>query len=85
METQQFFLCHNRPAVDGGFFDPAGGSFILESNALSLTGEALDLAVPRKLLGLKGDAFTFDSHWCDNPSELKDPVSLCTSGESAPN
>ena len=45
----------------------------------------LELAVPRKLLGLKGDAFSFDFHWCDNPIDLKDPISLCTSGDSAPN
>ena len=49
------------------------------------SGKALELAVPRKLLGLKGDAFTFDFHWCDNPAALKDPISLCTSGDSAPN
>ena len=48
-------------------------------------GNALELAVPRTLLGLKGDAFTFDFHWCDNPTDLKDPISLCTSGDSAPN
>jgi len=48
-------------------------------------GKALELAVPRKLLGLNGDAFTFDFHWCDNPSDLKDPISLCVSGDSAPN
>lgn len=47
--------------------------------------KALELAVPRKLLGLKGDAFSFDFHWCDNPTDLKDPISLCTSGDSAPN
>jgi hypothetical protein len=49
------------------------------------SGKALELAVPRKLLGLKGDTFTFDFHWCDNPTDLKDPISLCTSGDSAPN
>ncbi len=48
-------------------------------------GKALELAVPRKLLGLRGDAFTFDFHWCDNPTDLNDPISLCTSGDSAPN
>jgi hypothetical protein len=48
-------------------------------------GKSLELAVPRKLLGLKGDAFSFDFHWCDNPVDLKDPISLCTSGDSAPN
>lgn len=49
------------------------------------SGKALELAVPRKLLGLRGEAFTFDFHWCDNPTDLKDPISLCTSGDSAPN
>ena len=49
------------------------------------SGKALEMAVPRKLLGLKGDAFAFDFHWCDNPIDLKDPISLCTSGDSAPN
>jgi len=48
-------------------------------------GKALELAVPRKLLGLKGDAISFDFHWSDNPSDLKDPISMCTSGDSAPN
>jgi hypothetical protein len=49
------------------------------------SGKALEMAVPRKLLGLKGDAFTFDFHWCDNPIDLKDPISLSISGDSAPN
>ncbi len=49
------------------------------------SGNALELAVPRKLLGLAGEACTFDFHWCDNPEDLKDPISLCTSGDSAPN
>jgi hypothetical protein len=48
-------------------------------------GKALELAVPRKLLGLKGDTFTFDFHWCDNPIDFNDPISLCTSGDGAPN
>ena len=48
-------------------------------------GNALELSIPRHILGLKGNAFTFDYHWCDNPDELKDPISLSTSGDSAPN
>jgi hypothetical protein len=49
------------------------------------SANALEIAVPRKSLGLNGDAFTFDFHWCDNPADLKDPISLCISGDSAPN
>ena len=49
------------------------------------TAGSLELAVPRELIGSKGDAFSFDFHWCDNPAELKDPISLCVNGDSAPN
>lgn len=48
-------------------------------------GKSLELAVPRKLLGLEGSAFSFDFHWCDNPADLTDPISLCVNGDSAPN
>ncbi len=50
------------------------------------SGRTLELAIPRKRIGMHdGDETTFDFHWCDNPAELKDPISLCTSGDSAPN
>jgi hypothetical protein len=48
------------------------------------SGKAMELAVPRKLLGLKNSTFSFDFHWCDNPSDPGDLISLCTSGDSAP-
>lgn len=48
-------------------------------------GSKLELSIPRQLLGLTGDALTFDFKWADNPAELKDPISLCTHGDTAPN
>jgi hypothetical protein len=48
-------------------------------------GKSLELAVPRKLLGLEGDSIAFDFHWCDNPADLINPISLCVDGDSAPN
>ena len=48
-------------------------------------GKKLEIAVPRDLISLKGNKVTFDFHWCDNPDDLKDPISLCTNGDSAPN
>ena len=45
----------------------------------------LELAVPRELLNLTGDHLTFDFKWTDNPTELKDPISLCLDGDTAPN
>ncbi|HZZ41298.1 MAG TPA: hypothetical protein VFE58_00035 [Tepidisphaeraceae bacterium] len=48
-------------------------------------GKMLELSVPRKMLNLGADAATFDFKWADNPTDLKDPISLCTSGDTAPN
>lgn len=46
----------------------------------------VELAVPRKWLGIKSDAeMSFDFKWADNPADLKDVISLCTDGDTAPN
>ncbi len=64
----------------------AGGSWIEQGQAqYRYTGNKLELAVSRDLMDLEGDAMVFDFHWCDNPAELNDPISLCTDGDSAPN
>ena len=49
------------------------------------SGKALELAVPRELVGWNGDRLAFDFHWSDNPADLTDPISLCVAGDSAPN
>lgn len=48
-------------------------------------GNKLEIAVPRKLLKLEGNSLTFDFHWCDNPQDLENQISLCVNGDSAPN
>lgn len=48
-------------------------------------GNQLQLAVPRQLLKLTGQSLSFDFKWSDNPADLKDPISLCTTGDTAPN
>ncbi|HCN84263.1 MAG TPA: hypothetical protein DIT07_11695 [Sphingobacteriaceae bacterium] len=48
-------------------------------------GNKLEVAIPRNLLNLKSNDWSFDYHWSDNPVDLKDPISLSTSGDSAPN
>lgn len=45
----------------------------------------LEMAVPRNLLNLGNNEFTFDFKWSDNPADLKDPISLCLNGDTAPN
>jgi len=49
------------------------------------TGKMLELSIPRKLLSLPGNTATFDFKWADNPADLNDPISLCTTGDTAPN
>jgi hypothetical protein len=49
------------------------------------SGNQIELAVPRKLLGLTAGQFTFDFKWSDNPGNLDDIISLCVDGDTAPN
>ena len=66
--------------------DASGGPWVeQEQLQYRYAGKSLELAVPREHIGLKGDALTFDFHWCDNPADLNDPISLCVNGDSAPN
>jgi len=66
--------------------ESASGPWVTQGTLEYRRGEKeLEVAMPRALLALNGDALTFDFHWCDNPAELKDPISLCTHGDSAPN
>lgn len=74
---------HRSHALRSGFAcRPMGGGGRLDYR---YAGRELELAVPRRLLALAGDAFTFDFKWADNPTDLKDLISLCTSGDTAPN
>ena len=45
----------------------------------------MEISVPRKLLELNGSSLTFDFKWSDNSADLKDPISLCMNGDTAPN
>ncbi len=48
-------------------------------------GNKLELSIPRSIVGLGGRSFAFDFKWADNPGVLRDPIALCTSGDTAPN
>lgn len=68
-------------------YDPSSSQLWVDLAKLDYRykGNAIEIKVTRRVLGLKGDEFTFDFHWANNPIDLKDPISLCTSGDSAPN
>lgn len=66
--------------------DHAGNPWVeVASLAYRCAGNKLEVAVPRNLLGLTNDRFVVDFKWSDNASELEDPISLCTNGDTAPN
>lgn len=52
--------------------------FCTNDNELSLT-------IPRKDLGLSRKSFTLDFKWADNPADPDDIISICTTGDTAPN
>lgn len=51
----------------------------------AVNGNEMELSIPAELLGVAGRSAGFDFKWADNPQELKDPISLCLHGDTAPN
>ena len=49
------------------------------------SGHQLEMIIPRSILGLTANSFTFDFKWSDNPADLNDIISLCINGDTAPN
>ena len=50
-----------------------------------IAGNRLVITIPRKALGLKDNAMTFDFKWADNPADLDSPIGLAIGGDTAPN
>ena len=48
-------------------------------------GNGMELAIPRKLVGLEGKPANFDFHWADNIRAFGDVSELGVNGDSAPN
>lgn len=65
--------------------DPDNPWVVVADLKLAYAGSELEIAIPRGLMGLNGSEFTFDFKWADNPSDLNDPISLATTGDTAPN
>lgn len=52
---------------------------------VAIGSNAVEIAVPRKLLGKKRKKFSLRFKWADNPSNPNDIISLSTTGDTAPN
>ena len=51
----------------------------------AVAGPEMEIAIPASALGVSGKKVSFDFKWADNTGELKDPISLCLHGDTAPN
>ena len=67
-------------------YDNATGSWEAVADIpFAVKGNTVEISVPRKLLGKKGKSVDFDFKWADNPTALDDIITLCTTGDTAPN
>ncbi len=64
--------------VDGDWKEISKARFAVD-------GSQMEIAVPASALGVTGKQVGFDFKWADNTGELKDPISLCLHGDTAPN
>jgi hypothetical protein len=64
---------------ENGDWKPAGEA------TFSVNGAALEIALPRALVGKSEGSPTFDFHWADNIQSFKDVSELGLHGDSAPN
>jgi hypothetical protein len=53
--------------------------------AYRYAGERLEVAIPRKTLGLSSGEIVMDFKWSDHPADMDDILSLCVNGDTAPN
>ncbi len=53
--------------------------------AVAIEGNKLELSLAPDILGVSGKKASFDFKWTDNSGELVDPISICVSGDTAPN
>ena len=79
----------NRKVLDGRTSEVSkyvAGAWVPTGKAtFCVVGNEMELSVPAELLRVSGDQAAFDFKWADNPYELKDPISLCLHGDTAPN
>ncbi|MBB5437638.1 hypothetical protein HDC92_001310 [Pedobacter sp. AK017] len=82
------FLVNAKPtsklATDLQLFD--GSKWFLQGNIkMNSEGNELELLVPKKMLGIKGQQFTLDFKWSDNSPAQENVMNWLDKGDSAPN
>lgn len=74
------FIDTNEDGTYDYVIKPAEGLF-----PYATQGNAIEVAVPRKLLGKEGKRISLRFKWADNPSNPDDIISISTTGDTAPN
>ena len=86
-ENFEFILNRTAPASDGIAVERSTGGWNWETVGYAdyrVSGNVLQLSVPRGLLGLSGNTLRFNFKWCDNNLEDGDILTLYTDGDAAP-
>ena len=67
-------------------YDSASGDWKKVGDVdFAVSGNKLELCFDKSIIGVKGNGAVFDFKWADNPADLKDAISLCVNGDTAPN
>ena len=67
-------------------YDSASGDWKKVGDVdFAVSGNKLELCFDKSIIGVKGNDAVFDFKWADNPADLKDAISLCVNGDTAPN
>jgi hypothetical protein len=86
-ENFEFILNRTAPTDEGIVIERSTGGWNWETVGYAdyrVSGNVLQLSVPRKVLGLSGSALKFNFKWCDNNLGDGDILSLYTDGDAAP-
>ena len=86
-ENFEFILNRTAPTDEGIAVERSTGGWNWETVGYAdyrVSGNVLQLSVPRKVLGLSGGALKFNFKWCDNNLGDGDILTLYTDGDAAP-
>ncbi len=89
LDWEEFEFIVNRvaPAAEGLVIERSTGGWNWETVGYAdydISGNILQLTIPRSTLGLKGKTLTFNFKWCDNNLADGDILTLYTDGDAAP-
>jgi hypothetical protein len=86
-ETFEYVINRINPSDKKAYLERSTGGYnweLVGEVDYAAKGNRLQIAVPKKLLGIKGDKFEFNFKWADNTQEEGDVMDFYISGDTAP-